>query len=309
MSFAKHQAQGVNPVFVVWKWVTRTDDKGNAKLQRVGRAVVDNRPTNKNLVPDLYPLPGQDEIIALAKGKRFITIVDAAKFFYQWRIHPDYYGHQAVISHRGQEVLHVVAMGNSNSIAYVQRQMDNILRAFREWCRTYVDDIFAVGDTLDEHVAKLHLLFAKLEEFNITLDPKKARIGFPSLTLLGKDIDSAGMSTTAEKVKAITSLVFPRTCKQLETYLGMTGDLRHYIKSYAQKSEPLQVRKTNLLKGSPIKGPQRRAWSAQAILNEPSQAELESFRLLQAEFHEPKWLAHHDPTRQLYIDTDDDVHS
>ena len=45
--------------------------------------MVDNRPTNKNLVPDLYPLPGQDEIIALAKGKRFITIVDTAKFFYQ----------------------------------------------------------------------------------------------------------------------------------------------------------------------------------------------------------------------------------
>ncbi|KAJ5977319.1 hypothetical protein N7501_000661 [Penicillium viridicatum] len=43
---------------------------------------------------------------------------------------------------------------------------------------------------------------------------------------------------------------------------------------------------------------------AQAILHEPSQAELESFRLLQAEFDEPKWLAHHDPTRQLYIDTD-----
>lgn len=137
MSFAKHQAQGVNPVFVVWKWVTRTDEKGNAKLQRVGRAVVDNRPTNKNLVPDLYPSPGQDEIIALAKGKRLITIVDAAKFFYQWRIYPDYYGHQAVMSHRGQEVLHVVAMGNSNSIAYVQRQMDKILRAFRKWCRTY----------------------------------------------------------------------------------------------------------------------------------------------------------------------------
>lgn len=162
----------------------------------------------------------------------------------------------------------------------------------------------AVSDTVEDHVAKLHLLFAKLQEFNITLDPKKARIGFPSLTLLGKDIDSAGMSTTAEKVKAITSLVFPRTCKQLETYLGMTGDLRHYIKNYAHKSEPLQTRKTKLLKGAPVKGTQRRAWSAQTILTEPSYAELESFRLLQSEFQEPKWLAHHDPTRQLYVDTD-----
>ncbi|CRL21462.1 unnamed protein product [Penicillium camemberti] len=156
MSFAKHQAQGVNPIFV-------------------------------------------------------------------WRIHPDYYGHQAVISHRGQEVLHVVTIGNSNSIAYVQRQIDKILRTFRKWCRTYYD-------------------------------LKKAHIGFPSLTLLGKDIDSAGISTTAEKVKAITSLIFPRIYKQLETYLRMTGDLRHYIKNYIHKSEPLQTRKTKLLKGAPVKG-------------------------------------------------------
>ncbi|OOQ90683.1 hypothetical protein PEBR_03224 [Penicillium brasilianum] len=111
-------------------------------------------------------------------------------------------------------------MGNSNSIAYVQRQMDNILRAFRDWCRTYIDDIFAVSDTLEEYVDRLHRLFAKLQEFNITLDPKKARLGFPTLTLLGKDIDLLGMTTTVEKVKAIRSLTFPRTCaKELKKYI------------------------------------------------------------------------------------------
>jgi len=280
MSFATHEVQGVNPVFVVWKWVTRIDKNGVSKLKRVGRAVVDNRPTNKNLVPDLYLLPAQDDIIAMARGKRFITIVDAAKFFYQWRIHPDYDRHQAIISHRGQEILHVVAMGNSNSIAYVQRQIDDILRAFREWCRTYVDDVFAVSDALEEHIQHLHLLFSKLQEYNITLDPKKARIGFPSLTLLGKNIDSLGITTTDEKVKAIRSLLFPRTYKQLETYLGMTGDLRHYIRGYAYKAEPLQARKTALLKGSPMKGAPRRAWSERSQLNEPTESEMRAFQTL-----------------------------
>lgn len=37
------------------------------------------------------------------------------------------------------------------------------------------------------------------------------------------------MTTTAAKLQAITSLKFPQTCKQLETYLGVTGDLRHYL--------------------------------------------------------------------------------
>lgn len=83
------------------------------------------------------------------------------------------------------------------------------------------------------------MLFSKLQDYNITLDPKKARISFLSLTLLRKDIDSLGITTTEDKVKAIRLLIFPRTYKQLEIYLGITGNLRYYIKGYAYKSEPL----------------------------------------------------------------------
>jgi hypothetical protein len=36
------------------------------------------------------------------------------------------------------------------------------------------------------------------------------------------------MTTQASKLKAIASLTFPKNCKQLETYLGMTDDFRHY---------------------------------------------------------------------------------
>jgi hypothetical protein len=33
-------------------------------------------------------MPCQDDVVQLARGKRYITVVDAAKFFYQWRVHP-----------------------------------------------------------------------------------------------------------------------------------------------------------------------------------------------------------------------------
>ncbi|OQD70266.1 hypothetical protein PENDEC_c025G06138 [Penicillium decumbens] len=183
-------------------------------------------------IPDQYPLPSQDDIVQLTKGKKFITIVDAAKFFYQWRVHPHDTDLQAVTIHRGQEVLLVVVIGNANSVAYVQRQMDNMLRLFREWCRAYVDDVVVVSDTFEEHLARLHTVFSTFADFNVCLDPKKAWIAFPTLTLLGKEIDSLGMTTKVDKLLAIRSLQFPRSCKQLETYLGMTGEFRHYIHLY-----------------------------------------------------------------------------
>jgi hypothetical protein len=300
MSWSKNHTPSAHPVFVVWKTITMPDGTEIRK----SRPVVDFRGSNKLQEPDLYPLPTQDEIIQLARNKRYISVVDAAKFFYQWRVHPDHVDRQAVVTHRGQELIHVVLMGNSNSVAYVQRQIDNILRPFRAWCRAYVDDIVIVADTLHEHIQRLHLVFAKLQEYGISLDPAKARIGFPSLTLLGKDVDSFGMTTKQEKLRAITSLEFPRTCKQLETYLGMTGHLRHYIDKYAAKAAPLQRRKTNLLKGCPSDGPSRKSWSLQTLLREPSNEEIDAFTKLQAEFADPRWLVHFDRDRQLYCDID-----
>lgn len=51
-------------------------------------------------------------------------------------------------------------MGSANSVAYMQRQIDKILRKLREWCRAYVDDIVAVSDILDDHIYHLYQLFA-----------------------------------------------------------------------------------------------------------------------------------------------------
>jgi hypothetical protein len=46
----------------------------------------------------------------------------------------------------------VVIMGNKNSVTYVQRLIDNILREVRESCRAYIDDLFIATETLPEHV-------------------------------------------------------------------------------------------------------------------------------------------------------------
>ncbi|KAJ5265704.1 hypothetical protein EN45_065690 [Penicillium chrysogenum] len=125
-----------------------------------------------------------------------------------------------------------------------------------------------------------------------------------SPSLLGQRVDALGMSTPEAKIKAIASLTFPRTLRQLETYLGMTGALRQYVPMYAKKSEPLQIRKTELLRGSPIKGRPRRDWSVRTAYADPTEKELASFDAIQAVFQDPQWLAHWDRTRRLYFDID-----
>lgn len=79
----------------------------------------------------------------------------------------------------------------------------------------------------------------------------------------------------------------------------MTGTFRQYIAGYSAKAEPLQRRKTALLKDTP-----RQSFSRRTEVHEPSRTEIEAFHNLQREFANAPWLVHFDRTKQLYADLD-----
>lgn len=74
----------------------------------------------RHFATHVYPLP-------LQPGMFF-----RASFFYQWRVHRS---DKHKLTHRGQETLNVAVMGYQNSSAYVQRQIDRILRAYRAFTK------------------------------------------------------------------------------------------------------------------------------------------------------------------------------
>lgn len=106
-------------VFVVWK------RRLNGSRKR--RAVVDIRKLNDLMVPDLYPLPLKSEILTNVQGCTHLAVLDAASFFYQWLLHPDHRFMFMVLTHRGQETFQVPIISYINLIAYVQREIFNIL--------------------------------------------------------------------------------------------------------------------------------------------------------------------------------------
>jgi hypothetical protein len=66
-----------------------------------GRVVVDIRGLNKFSQKDIYPMRTQEEIIRMCQGARFITVLGAKSFFYQWSIQTSHRDRLAVITHRG----------------------------------------------------------------------------------------------------------------------------------------------------------------------------------------------------------------
>ncbi len=283
------------PVFVVWK---NLPDGG-----RKGRAVVDIRGLNDLILPDAYPLPLQSDIINGLVGCTHIAVLDASSFFYQWRVHPDHQHMLTVVSHRGQETFKVPIMGCMNSIAYVQRQIDRILRPIKH-ARAYVDDVVSGARSFSQHLNDLRELFRVFTAVNVSISPTKTFLGYPDVNLLGQRVNSLGLSTASEKLMAISSLKYPSTVGDLEHYLGLTGYLRNYVHMYAQKARALQELKTLMLKAAPTQGNPRRAYASRTRLLEPTSSEKASFDSLQSALAQPTLLAHFDPGRRLWIDLD-----
>ena len=302
MQWANQPTKFSYPVFVVWR---------DTPSGRKGRVVVDIRGLNKITDSDAYPMPLQSDIVSAVAGCKYISTIDATGYFHQFNVRRSDRHKLTVVSHRGQEQYNVALMGYKGSPPYVQRQTDNMLRPFYKFARAYIDDIVVFSRTLDDHLEDLSEIFHLCEVRRITLSPNKSFLGYPSVSLLGQRVDSLGLSTSEEKIKAIQALRFPRTLRDLEIYLGMTGWLRSSIRNYAQLAKPLQERKTLLTKALPTnsegqqsKGNARKRQSGRAQLSEPTKEELQAYEELQKAFRSPVFLVHFDPARPLFIDLD-----
>ena len=87
-----------------------------------------------------------------------------------------------------------------NSPAYVQRQINRLLRTLRKFARVYVDDVVVFSRSLEEHKDHLRQIFTLFTKYGILVNPAKAFLAYPSVQLLGQKVDSLGLYTVEDKL-------------------------------------------------------------------------------------------------------------
>lgn len=60
-------------------------------------------------------------------------------------------------------------MGYINSVAYVQREINNILQDVQDLVRAYINDIICNTKSFDNMLEKLRILFQIFVAFNISI--------------------------------------------------------------------------------------------------------------------------------------------
>ena len=108
-----------------------------------------------------------------------------------------------------------------NSFVYVQRKINAILRIYRTFVKTYVDDIVVFNRTLKEHLNYLRQIFQLLNSYDIRFSFKKFFLNYSIVVLFDQKINVFELTIVVDKLVAIVNLKFFYILKNLKNYLNL----------------------------------------------------------------------------------------
>ncbi|KAJ8353208.1 hypothetical protein SKAU_G00207750 [Synaphobranchus kaupii] len=198
----------------------------------------DFRRLNNATTPDRYPIPHIQDFSAHLAGASVFSKVDLVRGYHQVPVHPQDVPKTAVITPFGLFEFLRMPFGLKGAAQTFQRLMDSVLRDM-PFLFVYLDDILVASPGEGEHLSHLRLLFERLSEHGLIVNPAKCQFGLSSISFLGHHITQQGAVPLPARVDAVTRFPRPRTVRSLQEFLGMVNFYNCFIPHAAHVMRPL----------------------------------------------------------------------
>jgi hypothetical protein len=185
--------------------------KKNGKL----RVCVNYKVLNKVTKKDRYPLPFCEEILEKVAGHKMYTFGDGYKGYHPVKIAPEDQLKTKFTTPLGTFCYTIMPFGLCNALGTFQCLMNKAFEPFLDlFLWVFIDD-FGVYSDRASHLAKLELVFQRLDSLGMTLSPEKTTIGFLEGKMVGHIVSKDGVAINPKKLDRISKLPFPTTKKAL----------------------------------------------------------------------------------------------
>jgi len=221
------------PLLVVPK---KADASGKPKL----RVVVDFRKLNNITIGDSFPLPNITEILDQLGSAKYFTTLDLASGYHQIPMAEPDKGKTAFSTPYGHYEFNRMPFGLKNAPATFQRLMNSVLTGMQGLkCLVYLDDIVIYGTSLEDHNKRLKEVLQRLRENKLKLQPEKCEFLRKETVYLGHIISENGISPDPSKLEAIKDFPEPKRIKDIQSFIGLAGYYRKFIKNFSKIAKPL----------------------------------------------------------------------
>ena len=205
------------------------------------RLCIDYRPLNKILKVPNYPLPRISQALEVLEGKKYFSVFDLVKAYWQVEVDPASRKYLAFITPDGLYEWTRMPFGVAAAPATQQRMVDRLLAGLK-WCCAiaYLDDIVIFSNTFEEHLAHLEALFMRCRKANLQLHPGKSALCQRETKYLGFIVSAEGVRPDPAKTAPISQFPRPTDKKAVRRFLGIGSYYRRFIKGFARVAQPLQ---------------------------------------------------------------------
>jgi hypothetical protein len=103
----------------------------------------------------------------------------------------------------------------------------------------FIDDILIFSKTEEEHEKQLRLVLDKLHSNKLYAKFSKREFWLTQVVFLEHVISTGGVSVDPGKVKDVLNWMPPTTALEIQSFLGLAGYYRRFIKDFSKIAKPM----------------------------------------------------------------------
>jgi hypothetical protein len=134
----------------------------------------------------------------------------------------------------------VISFGVTNAPAYFMYLMNKVFIEYLDkFIVVFIDDILIFSKMVEEHEEHLRLVLEKLRSNHLYAKFSKCEFWLTKVTFLGHVISARGISLDPGKVKDVLNWMPPTTASEIQSFLGLVGYYRRFIKDFSKIAKPM----------------------------------------------------------------------
>lgn len=242
----------IQPTSSSWNFPLLVVPKKSSTDEKKFRVVVDYSKLNDISIGDTFPMQNITDLLDSLGKSNLFSVLDLSAGYHQILVDPKDRHLTAFNTgtHSGKNLgnqfeFKRMPFGLKNAPATFNRLMRTAMSGLQGIsCLIYLDDIIIFSKNLESHMEKLREVFDRLVEHNLKLQPEKCHFLRKEVTYLGHLISENSVKPDPLKTSAIDNFPQPKNVKGVQSFLGLVGYYRKFIKGFADIAKPL----TSLLK-------------------------------------------------------------
>jgi hypothetical protein len=134
----------------------------------------------------------------------------------------------------------VMSFGLTNALAYFMYLMNKVFMEYLDrFVVVFIDDILVYSKMMEEHEEHLRFVLGKLRSNQLYAKFSKCEFWLTEVAFLGHVISAGGVSFDPGKVKDVLNWITPATVSEIQSFLGLAGYYRRFIKDFSRIAKPM----------------------------------------------------------------------